>query len=101
MPVSFDDTFTIYGSGDIDPQGPLDDLAGRGMTNDGNNKVHIHFWVTQQQSGTSGAFMQGQAMLDTANTTRWKTTTLQPIHRHGPFQPGAAFAQGVAIVDPN
>jgi len=117
MPASFDDRFTIDGNGHIDPKGPLGTLVKSGMTNDDKNKVHIHFWATQQQGGMSGAFMQGQAMLDPGDVTRWKTRTPDQVsavnqvtgqaadfelrHRHGSFKPGYAFAQAVAFVDPD
>jgi hypothetical protein len=118
MPPSFDDKVTIIRpKGDINPAGPLDNLAGRLTDDDKTNTVHLHFWITQQQGDIVGAFMQGQAMVDPGDPKRWMTKTpdkitarnpetdldkdFELIHRHGPFLPGYAFAQAVAIVDPH
>src|SRR5436190_15484509 len=85
MPPSFDDKLTINQKGDIDPKGPLDDLAGRGLDAVPKSKVHIHFWITQQQGDKLGAFMQGQAMLDPDDPTRsrWKTRTPDTVDSGG------------------
>lgn len=128
---NFDLKLKIDEKGDIHPTGDLGGLADPGRPAIADGKVHLHFWVTQQHSGTPeggtlGAFMQGQAMQQEGNTARWVTrtpdttpkvdpNTLEPvidpktskpaelelIHRHGPFKVGSAFAQAVAIVDPN